>query len=107
MCVRAKPSPKSLRAEIASEVASPRHPLGHHTVLYLSERRGDLQGKAEFAETRGTMGVVEGKWRVEEKERQRVVEEATGNERAFIPGRGSEWQTRQVRTPDQTRRAVR
>src|SRR2546423_5388268 len=81
--------------------------LGHHTVLYLSERRGDLQGKAEFAETQGTMGVVEGEWRVEEKERQRVVEKATGNERAFIPGRGSEWQTRQVRTPDQTRRAVR
>jgi hypothetical protein len=45
--------------------------------------------------------------RVEEKNwKERVVGKAAGDERVFIPGRGSGWQMRPAQTPYRTRRAV-
>jgi hypothetical protein len=63
-----------------------------------------MQGKVELAEALGTTGA--GEWRGENW-RERVVGKAAGDERVFIPGRGSGWQMKPAQMPYRTRRAVR
>jgi hypothetical protein len=71
-------------------------------VSYLSVEGGGMQGKVELAEALDTTGPYE----EGENWRERIVGKSAGDERVFIPGRGSGWQMKPGQTPYRTRRAV-